>query len=273
MTLSESLFLSLIAIIFALGCLHRTKTDIQMTSVTNKIEYFLLDEQTSYKQGMTVLNGVIYQSTGLRSRSQLSILELQGGQIKSNEKYLAPSNIRFNDITEDGKGLYILLGSGDKLLYISKLRQKPMEIPLTHTQGLQPRGIAADKSTGLLYISFQPSVIYRFTDFKSSPTEVILRTSSGVPIDRTIASMCFVENSLWVVFEGDNSIGVFTKAGAFIKYLELEKMRIKSQDIKIQKAGRPLREDETLSTIAFDEAARAVYLGGINWPILFRINL
>jgi glutaminyl-peptide cyclotransferase len=222
-------------------------------------------DTSAFTEGLQVVNGKMYEGTGEKGRSVIQVSEIATGKILERHK-IADTLFGEGIQVFNGKLYQLTYQSHIVLVYDLKNLAKPIQTFTWPTEGW---GMTND-GTHLIVSDGSPFIYYVKPEDFSIVKKVQVLSNTG-PVGN-INELEYIDGHLYAnVFMTDNILkidpatghvkGVMNCAGLLQQYAP-----------KALEAGFDTN-DNVLNGIAWDSAAKKMYITGKNWPKLFEVAL
>ena len=211
----------------------------------------------AYTQGLQYADGLLWESTGEYGRSELRTTDLQTGAVRTLERL--PRG-------EFGEGLALL----DSLVYQLTWESNTCHVYDRATGRLlrdfryagEGWGLTTDGSS--LYLSNGTPNIYTIDPqtFRRTASRTVTFRGEAVPL---INELEWIEGRIWANVYTTDSILIIDPATG------VAEARIDLTGLLPETERRP--ETDVLNGIAYDAAARRIFVTGKRWPKIYQIEL
>ena len=213
--------------------------------------------RTSYTQGLQFVDGELWEGTGEYGRSQLLRTDLASGKVLQNKKLSKE---------EFGEGITVL---GDKIYQLTWLNGKlhiydrKMLTPLaTHTYKGEGWGLTSDGTK--LYMSDGTNYIRVLNPETMAQERRIGVTLRGESLSH-LNELEWIDGKIWAnVYTTDHIVIINPENGVVEGVINLSGILPENE--------RDNRTD-VLNGIAYDKAAKRIFVTGKNWSKLFEIRV
>ena len=213
--------------------------------------------RTSYTQGLQFVDGELWEGTGEYGRSQLLRTDLATGKVLQNKKLSKE---------EFGEGITVL---GDKIYQLTWLNGKlhiydrKMLTPLaTHTYKGEGWGLTSDGTK--LYMSDGTNYIRVLNPETMAQERRIGVTLRGESLSH-LNELEWIDGKIWAnVYTTDHIVIINPENGVVEGVINLSGI--------LPEKERDNRTD-VLNGIAYDKAAKRIFVTGKNWSKLFEIRV
>ena len=213
----------------------------------------------AYTQGLLVVDGVMYESTGQRGESGVRIVDLTTGEVLKKRPI---SSQLFGEGLASVGGLLIQLTwtSGQALVF-----QRKGLVPAGYTYRYEGEGWGLTTMGDELVMS-DGSDQLRILDPKGMKEKRRIRvTAGGVPVDQ-LNELEFIDGEIWAnVWKSDRVARIDPVTGDVVAWVDfsglLGRRRVRS----------PL--EDVLNGIAHDAGSGKIYVTGKRWPALFEVRI
>ena len=215
-------------------------------------------DTTSFTQGLVFADGALYESTGLEGESTLRRVDITTG--KTVQRLDVPAEYF-------AEGLALV---GDELLQLTWRHhlgfvydRKTFKQKRTFRYKTEGWGIAYDGSSRLVMSDGSDTLF--FLDPKSLAVTKALRVQdAGRPIGH-LNELEWIEGEIWAnVWQTDRIARIAPNTGDVNAWIDLGSLYPRAQ-------RRPPADE--LNGIAYDKAARRIFITGKKWPLLYQITV
>ena len=207
-------------------------------------------DTSAFVQGLLVHDGMLYESTGLKGRSRLRILDLQSGKC-IKDKHTGPE--LFNEgIAFAGDTLYMLTWKDSVIL---KFDAGLNELS-RHNFNSEGWGLLSHNDT--LYFTNGTNEIIRYDPVKNMFPDTLRVVDDKGPV-YYLNEPEWIEGMIWANIYGKESIAIIDPVSGKVKGV------LNGRDL-IDRKKYP--EAGVMNGIALDPATNMVYLTGKNWPFI-----
>ena len=213
-------------------------------------------DETSYTQGLFMVDGRMYESTGTYGGSTFRIVDPVTGKhtrrLDFNEKYFVEGSAVLGD------SLYILTWM-NKVAFIYDFAT--LEYVSTLSYPRQGWGLTADGKS--LIASDGSSRLY-FLDRNLRVTGTVNVRLHGKPLSY-LNELEYIDGKVWANVYMTNMIVIIDPASGKVEAV------IDCAGLLPQKMKKP--QTDVLNGIAYDSRTGKIYVTGKNWPLMFEIAL
>lgn len=238
-------------------------------SLSYKVVKVYPHDSTSYTQGLFVLDGQLYESTGSPTyshyKSFIGKIDLATG--KAIQKVLLDSAYFGEGITPLNGKLYQLTWTDNKgFVYNAKTLKREAEFPLK-TEGW---GITTDTTS--LIVSDGSSNLYFLNPDNFSTQRIISVSDNNGPINN-LNELEYIDGYVYANrYQYNNIYKIDPSNGQVVGILNLEGILAANSNEDLQQP-KYKTNDAVLNGIAFDPANRKIYVTGKLWPQLYEISI
>ncbi|MBF0480804.1 MAG: glutaminyl-peptide cyclotransferase [Desulfovibrionaceae bacterium] len=214
-------------------------------------------DETAFTQGLLLLDGKLYESTGLYGHSELRRIDPATGA--ALERQVLPARLFGEGLAASGGVLYQLTWKENTVRKYSAATLAPLgELP----QGGEGWGLAFD---GRDFIRSDGSNrLYFHSPATFAPVRTIEVTDNGAPVDR-LNALAFVRGMILANIWYSDKIAVISPAGGkVLGWLDMTALR---------PASCPPGSEKVFNGIAYDPGSGWLYLTGKLWPRLFVVEV
>ncbi|MBI4804405.1 MAG: glutaminyl-peptide cyclotransferase [Desulfovibrio sp.] len=226
-------------------------------SVGYTVTRVLPHDPNAFSQGLILADGYFYESTGLNGHSSLRKVEPSTGRI------LARVDL---DRADFGEGLALWNGTLFQLTWLSKkvFLYDAGTLTLKGTLPLETEGWGiASTPWGLVTSNGSNTLVWR-DPLSFRPTRTLHVSDGSRPVDR-LNELEWVEGFILANVWHEDRIAVISPAsGKVAAWIDCSALRARLG---------PLPPDSDLNGIAWDAAAKKLYVTGKHWPALFELAL
>ncbi|HEY8520046.1 MAG TPA: glutaminyl-peptide cyclotransferase [Gammaproteobacteria bacterium] len=213
-------------------------------------------DPTAFTQGLVIHEGRLYESTGQYGASSVRLVDLETGNVEKGRR-LGPGFF--------AEGIAIL---GDRLYQLTWQNRVAIvydvgTFDVLETFQYEGEGWGLTHDGRQLIMSDGSSEI-RFLDPATFEVERTIVVRDGdLRVDR-LNELEYVEGEIWAnVWYDDRIVRISPEDGRVLGWIDLSHLYPASR--------RP--RDDVLNGIAYDAAAKRIFVTGKNWPRLFEIEL
>jgi glutamine cyclotransferase len=210
----------------------------------------------AFTQGLTVYDGVLYESTGQYGHSSLREVDLESGQV------LKSATLNF---TYFGEGMAAVDDRIYQLTWKSQTgfiydRESFEQLGNWRYRG-EGWGLTYDGTH--LVVSDGSAMLSFYEPGAGTPVRTIEVRDQGVPIER-LNELEYVNGEIWAnIWYEDRIARISPESGEVLAWVDLSDLV----------PGNRRNPDAVLNGIAYDAAADRLFVTGKNWPRLFEIEL
>ena len=210
----------------------------------------------SYTQGLFFHKGQMYETTGLRGKSTLRIVDMTTGKamrrVDFHKKYFIEGSVVLND------NLYILTWDSKVAFAYGP---DSLDYKATWTYPREGWGITTDGK--ILYASDGSSTIYVMDENMSLQRRIHVK-SDGRPV-RWLNELEYIDGKIWAnVYTTDEIVIIDPKDGRVEGVIDCRGLLPKD---------RRSPETDVLNGIAYNPDTEKIYLTGKNWPALYEVRI
>lgn len=227
------------------------------TRYTARVVARIPHDAEAFTQGLTFHGGALYESTGLRGRSSVRVLDATSGAVTRRR---AVSDEHF------AEGLTVL---GDRVFQITYQTQTcfvydaaTLEPVTTHTYPGEGWGLTHDGRS--LILSDGTDTLRFFDPATFAERRRVRVTDHGAPVDQ-INELEFVEGEVFAnIWHHDRIARIDPLSGRVVAWI----------DLPFSRESLGLEEPEAvLNGIAYEPSTRRLLVTGKLWPVIFEIAL
>jgi len=232
-------------------------SDIEPQNFTYEILKIYPHDKLAYTQGLIFDNGFLYEATGLKGESSLRKVQLSTGDpiqsVMIDPKIFGEGITLFND-----KIIQLSWQNNTGFIYDKKTFQLMQQFSYpTEGWGLTNDGtnlIMSDGTNKLYFLEPQSySELYHIEVFDNKG-----------PVDE-LNELEFIDGQVYAnIYRTDKIARIDPKTGKVLAYIDLSKI-LPASDFE--------SETDVLNGIAYDPAAKRLFVTGKKWPKLFEIKL
>lgn len=213
--------------------------------------------RTSYTQGLQFVDGELWEGTGEYGKSRLLRTELATGKILKSRN-LAQEEFG-EGITMLGDKIYQLTWLNGKMYVYDRQTLKPL---ITHTYKGEGWGLTTDGTK--LYMSDGTNAI-RILNPETMQQERLLKVTLRGESLPHLNELEWIDGKIWANVYTTNYIVIINPSSGIVEgVINLE---------GILPASEYDNKTDVLNGIAYDEAAKRIFVTGKNWSKLFEIKL
>jgi glutamine cyclotransferase len=216
-------------------------------------------DPTAYTQGLEFHDGALYESTGLEGQSSVRVVNLATGGVV--RRVALPAEYFGEGITIFGGRLYQLTWKSGKGFIYDAASLAPRD---SFTYVGEGWGLTHDARS--LVMSDGTSTL-RFLDPATLTVERRLAvTRGGQPVER-LNELEWVDGEIYAnVWQTDQIARIDPASGAVTGWIDLAGLLSRAERAGADSVGE-------LNGIAYDPAAKRLFVTGKRWPVLFEIEL
>jgi glutamine cyclotransferase len=212
----------------------------------------------AFTQGLILVDGQLYEGTGLNGRSELRLVDLETGDVLQSHAL---------DSEYFGEGITVF---GDRIFQITWQTQtafvydrETFEQIGTFSYDTEGWGLTHD-DTSLIMSDGSDQLFFRDPDTFEVTRQITVR-DGDMPIDR-LNELEYVDGFIWAnVWQTTYIARIDPETGAVVDWLDLaaldEQMRVTGQQVDV------------LNGIAWNPESATLYVTGKLWPTLFEIQI
>lgn len=210
----------------------------------------------AFTQGLLWANKALYESTGIRGKSELRRVKLETGKVLKRRKL--PDRLFGEGLALLKGKLYQLTWKGEKaLVYDANTFQKIREI---HYEG-EGWGLTSDGEN--LIMSTGTSTL-RFLNPETFETLRIIRVKDGIKAVAYLNELEWVEGEIFAnVWKKNDIVRIDPKTGQVLGWLDCGGLLTHSER----------KKTDVFNGIAWDAESRRLFVTGKHWPWLFEVAL
>ncbi len=215
-------------------------------------------DRNAFTQGLIYLDGHLYESTGLKGRSSLRMVDLATGRVL--QKYDLPSEYFGEGLTDWGSTLIQLTWMAHKGFVYDRFT-----FSLLRTFAYEGEGWGLTHDEKHLIMSDGSSYL-RFLDSKSFRETKRLHVvgDSGRGVD-DLNELEYVHGEIYAnIWHADKIIRINPRTGKVVGWIDLSGL-IDKRELE--------NSDAVLNGIAYDPGSDSLFVTGKLWPKLFEIKL
>lgn len=213
----------------------------------------------AYTQGLLVVDGVMYESTGQRGESGVRIVEIATGEVL---KVRPIDGQFFGEGLASVGGLLIQLTwhAGQALVF-----QRKGLVPAGYSYSYPGEGWGLTTMGDELVMSDGTDEL-RFLDPKGmKETRRVRVMAGGVPV-RLLNELEHIDGEIWAnVWKSDRIARIDPETGDVVAWVDFSGL------LGQRRVRSPL--EDVLNGIAYDEDADKLYVTGKRWPVLFEVKI
>jgi glutamine cyclotransferase len=213
-------------------------------------------DRNAFTQGLLIVDGQLYESTGLNGRSSIRRVDLATGRVQ--QQYNVPHEYFGEGLAAFGNELFELTWQSGKLFVYDKTT---FALKRTHTYSGEGWGLTSD---GKRLIMSDGTAELRFLDPATARELGRVRvTDAGRPVDQ-LNELEYIKGEVWAnVWQTNRIARIDPHSGRVTGWLDL--MGILSV---MERMGT-----DVLNGIAYDARADRIFVTGKLWPRLFEIKV
>lgn len=255
--------MTLVATAAVVACGSQAKKSVSLPQVVQPVEYsykvknIYPHSTNSYTQGLQYVDGVMWEGTGEYGHSEINTYAL--GDEKPQTKLKLPRNEFGEGITLLGNKLYQLTWESNVCHVYDVATGKKLRDFRYAGEGW---GLTSDGEK--LYMSNGTANIYKLNPETFSREGTITVTLRGEPI-RFINELEWIDGKIWAnVYTTDRVLIIDPKTGVAEGMIDFTGL-LQSEDIK--------GDTDVLNGIAYDAAAKRIFVTGKRWNKLFEVEI
>jgi glutaminyl-peptide cyclotransferase len=215
-------------------------------------------DPSAFTQGLVYLDGVLYEGTGLRGRSNLRRVELESGRVLQRTDLLP---MFFGEgIAVLGEHIYQLTWtSGVGFVY----DKKTMTLLREFRFGVQEGWGMTHDGKSLIVSDGSPNLYYWDPETLRETKRIVVRDGT-TPVER-LNELEYIDGEIYAnIWQEDRIARISPETGQVLAWIDLTDL--------LAPADRSGHED-VLNGIAYDPAGKRLFVTGKLWPKLFEIEL
>jgi glutamine cyclotransferase len=224
---------------------------------TYKVKRTYPHDSSAFTQGLVYLDGILYESTGLRGRSSLRKVDIETGSVLQRSELL-PEYF--------GEGIAVL---GDRIYQLTWTTgvgfvydRKTLALLQEFHYGIEGWGMTHDGSR--LIVSDGSSTLYYWDPRTFREVRRLPVTNQGKPVTN-LNELEYVEGEIYAnVWQQDRIARISPETGNVLGWIDLKGL--------LPPADRHGGED-VLNGIAYDPQGKRLFVTGKLWPKLFEIEI
>lgn len=212
-------------------------------------------DRRAYTQGLVYLDGVLYESTGLRGRSSLRRVELESGKVLERRTLLPPYF---------GEGLAVL---GDKIYQLTwesgigyVYDRESMQLVREFRYGIEGWGMTHDGES--LIVSDGTSTLYFWDPETLLETRQLVVRDQGSRVEN-LNELELIDGEIYAnIWMEDRIARISPETGKVLSWVDLSGL-----------LERRSGNEDVLNGIAWDKDNERLFVTGKLWPKIFEIEL
>lgn len=245
------LVLAMAPIGFSATARNEEPTPVYSYTVVNTYPH----DRRAYTQGIVFLDGVLFESTGLRGRSSLRRVELESGRVLERRTLLPPYF---------GEGITILDDRIYQLTWTSGVgfvyERESMKLVREFRYGVEGWGITHDGSR--LIVSDGTSTLYFWDPETLLETGRLTVRDRGVRVEN-LNELEYIDGEIYAnIWMQDRIARISPETGKVLSWIDLTGL------LERRSGG-----EDVLNGIAWDPSGKRLFVTGKLWPKLFEIEL
>jgi glutaminyl-peptide cyclotransferase len=214
-------------------------------------------DATAFTQGLVFVNGMLYESTGLRGQSSLRMVDLASGRVLQQHDLAAKY---FGEGLTDWQSHLIQLTWQSHLGFVYDTFS--FRAVRTFTYPWEGWGLTHDSRH--LILSDGTSVLHLLDPSTFKPVGKILVTAEGQPV-LNLNELEYIHGEIYAnIWETNRIARISPATGKVIEWIDLSGLRPES----VQQ-----NDNAVLNGIAYDSQHDRLYVTGKLWPNLYEIKL
>ncbi len=232
-------------------------SDIVPQAQTYKVEKIYHHDPHAYTQGLCINNGILYESTGLKSESTLRRVDLKTGKVEYS--ITIPNNFFGEGITVFGNNVYqITWQNHTGFIYEKNNFQKIGQFSYS------TEGWGLTNNNKYLFMSDGTNRIFVLDPTTLSVVREIQVYDNKGPI-YYLNELEYINGVIYAnVYTKDFIVTIDPKTGKVLTKIDFS---------NILSAGLKTPQTDVLNGIAYDKETKKIYVTGKNWPELFEVKI
>ena len=237
-----------------LAQIDRSVTPIAGYEIVNTFPH----DPEAFTQGLVWADDRLYESTGLEGRSSLRRVELETGKVE--QRVDLPDEIFAEGLASIDRRL-VQLSWRNNLMFVYD-RRDMFRIDTVSTEGREGWGLTSD---GRHLIASDGTETLRFINPRGYETSRTLQVTFGASPLRDLNELEWIDGEIWAnVWQTDLIARIDAATGKVRGWVDLSGLPI---------GAAPGQRVDVLNGIAWDPAARRVFVTGKLWPRLYEIRI
>lgn len=217
-------------------------------------------DRRAYTQGLLIVDGKMYESTGRNGESSVRLLDIETGEVL--KRRAIDASLFGEGLASVGGLLYQLTWKSGRALLFDRASLRPMSYGYSYPG--EGWGLTTT-SEGQLVMSDGTAVL-RFLDPKGMTEQRrVTVTDLGRPV-RNLNELEWIDGEVWAnVWKRDRIARIDPETGQVTAWVDLRGL------LGSTRVGSPL--EDVLNGIAHDAETGAIYVTGKRWPYMFKIKV
>ena len=207
-------------------------------------------DTSAFTQGLVYHKGLLYESTGIKGKSRLRLINPKNGECIKDTT--TEANLFNEGITIINDTLYQLTWKDSMII------SRNLDFSKIRRVSLPAEGWGLCSNNGMLYFSDGSNKIIKMNPHTQGFIDTIRVVDNNGPV-YYINEMEWIDNHIWANIYGKDMIAVINpKSGRVIATLHIANLIDRK---RYNKAG-------VMNGIAYDSVSKKVFLTGKNWPFI-----
>lgn len=217
-------------------------------------------DRKAYTQGLLIVDGALYESTGRLGESSVRLVELETGKVL--KRRAIDASLFGEGLASVGGLLYQLTWKSGRALLFDRASLRPM----SYGYGYPGEGWGLTTSPAGQLVMSDGTATLRFLDPKGMTEQRrVTVTDLGRPV-RNLNELEWIDGEVWAnVWKRDRIARIDPETGVVKAWVDLRGL------LGSARVASPL--EDVLNGIAYDSETGAIYVTGKRWPYLFKIKV
>lgn len=218
----------------------------------------------AYTQGLLIVDGKLYESTGRLGESSVRLVDLKTGKVL--KKRDVDMTLFAEGLASVGGLLYQLTWTSGKALLYDRETLRPLSYGYTYTDTKKGEGWGLTTTPKGLLVLSDGSEVLHFLDPKGMKEKRRISVTDRGRKVVNLNELEWIDGEIWAnVWKSDRIARIDPKTGKVLAWVNLRGIlgtyRVES------------RIEDVLNGIAYDEETGDIFVTGKHWPYLFHIRV
>ncbi|MEM6671893.1 MAG: glutaminyl-peptide cyclotransferase [Planctomycetota bacterium] len=217
-------------------------------------------DKRAYTQGLVMVDGQLYESTGRRRESTVRLVDVETGEVKKTRRL--DERLFGEGLASVGGLLYQLTWTSGRALIYDRSSLRPLSYGYTYDG--EGWGLTTTPE-GQLVMS-DGSHRLRFVNPKGFEVERVVEVTAAGRRVRELNELEWIDGEIWAnVWKSDRIARIDPETGEVRAWVDL------SGILGSYRVESPI--EDVLNGIAYDAEQQKIYVTGKHWPYLFHIRV